>query len=151
MFVLFAMLQMQNYVSCLKSKANQLRQEQGSVQQQVDVFEGLVCVREVWACVLRTVLEPGPEQEQLRQGDQELQQLLDQRGPQVPEHVLQQLPLLPCFAHIDRWVWRVHKGPGGGGGPARVAVGLPQWQCCLLLARGPERCEAQMLQALTSE
>jgi hypothetical protein len=103
---------MQNHVSCLQSRANQLLREQNSVQLQVDVFEGLVCVRDVWAAVLKSVLQPRDWDddecdEQLRaaqQGaDEALQQLLNERS-QAPEHVLQQLPLLQALSQVDRWV-----------------------------------------------
>jgi hypothetical protein len=97
---------MQNHVSCLQSRANQLLREQNSAQIQLDVFEGLVCVRDVWAAVLKAVLRPGwdCDDDAAQEGaDEALQQLLAERS-QAPEHVLQQLPLLPALSHVDRWV-----------------------------------------------
>lgn len=64
-------------------------------------------MRDVWAAVLKSVLRPAGWDcdEQLRvaqQGvDEALQQLLTERS-QAPEHVLQQLPLLPALSHVNR-------------------------------------------------
>lgn len=99
---------MQNHVSCLQSRAKSLQREQNTIQLQVDVFEGLLCVRDAWAGVVKSVLMPGWECEELLHvaqdgADAELQKLLTERS-HAPEHVLQGLPLLPSFsiAHIDR-------------------------------------------------
>lgn len=82
-------------------------------QLQVDVFEGLLCVRDAWSNVVKSVLQPGWEVNELlrlaQQGaDEELQELL-REGSDPPEHVLEQLPLLPALSLIDRWVKRTQQ------------------------------------------
>lgn len=50
---------MQNHVSCLQSRANQLQREQDSAQLQLDVREGLLAVRDAWSAVIAGVLPAG--------------------------------------------------------------------------------------------
>lgn len=95
--------QMKNHVSCLQSRANQLQREQELVQQQLAVFEGLLCARSTWRQVVEGLLDSSWEADELivEQEDRELQALLDEQ-PQNPEHVLEQLPLLGALRRIDR-------------------------------------------------
>jgi hypothetical protein len=117
---------MQNHVSCLQSKAKQLLREQDDVQLQLDVFEGLIAARDAWAGVCKSVLDPEWESDELLQltmegADRELQELLRERT-HTPEHVLQQLPMLPALSVIDRCV-------------LDTAAGLVTESCVLLLGR----------------
>jgi len=97
--------QMNNHVSCLQSRANQLLREQGAVQQHLDVLEGLLHARDAWAAVVKSVLQPSWECNELLQlaqtADQELQSLHSGQ-PKDSERILQHMPLLPALSRIDR-------------------------------------------------
>lgn len=98
---------MQNHVACLQSRAKQLLREQDQAQQRLDVCEGLLCVRDIWADVIRRALQPNKYiEEVLEKGqqaiDQQLQSLLGERSSHDMEQLLSKLPLLPFLACVDR-------------------------------------------------
>lgn len=78
---------MQNHVSCLQSRANQLQREQDSAQLQLDVREGLLAVRDAWSAVIAAVLPAsGAKQLPKRGGSSSRQQEQLQAEQQAPPY-----------------------------------------------------------------